>query len=465
MMNQAPRTRHTDGKQATADSGRTAPGAVVAVKRVFAAETGSFFLLLGTTVFLVVFGLIMVLSSSSVESMSQNGSFLTAFLRQGTYALLGIPMMLVASRMPISFWKRWAWPAILLGCVLQLLVFVPGLGYGYGGNQNWIKIGGFTAQPSELVKLALVVWLAWIVTAKKDLLNDWKHVALPIAPVAGVAIGFVLLGNDLGTAVIMLSVVLGALFYAGVRLRIIGTAIVVIGAIGVGFASLSDSRTARIEAWMSGCSEKSDFSSYCWQTVHGWWALADGGILGSGLGGSRAKWNWLPEADNDFIFAIIGDELGLIGSLVVLILFVVLAFAFVRIMRTATDPFAKVATGAVMIWIIGQAFVNIAVVLGVLPVLGVPLPLISAGGSAMIASLLAIGVVLSFARVRPELAAAEAQNATEATVTSSVRRTRQATRGEARRRRVRDEPPVTAVPLTPQERSRAAAAARAESRR
>jgi len=178
--------------------------------------------------------------------------------------------------------------------------------------------------------------------------------------------------------------------------------VVIIAAIGLAFASLSDSRTARVEAWLTGCSNESDFSQYCWQTVHAWWALADGGIFGSGLGGSRAKWNWLPEADNDFIFAIVGDELGLIGALVVLVLFVILAFAFVRIMRSTNDPFVKIATGGVMIWIIGQAFVNIAVVLGVLPVLGVPLPLISAGGTALISSLMAIGVVLSFARHHPE---------------------------------------------------------------
>jgi cell division protein FtsW len=393
MTHPAPRTRKAE--QEENDARRTA-GAIVAVKRVFGAETGNFFLLLGTTLFLVVFGLIMVLSSSSVESISRNTSFLSAFLRQGLYALIGIPLMLVASRMPVAFWKRWAWPAILLGSVLQLLVFVPGLGYGYGGNQNWIKIGGFTAQPSELVKLALVVWLAWILNAKQDLLTNWKHVALPIAPVGGIAIGFVLLGNDLGTAIIMLAIVLGALFYAGVRLRIITSAVVIIAAIGLAFASLSSSRTARVEAWLTGCSNESDFSQYAW------WALADGGIFGSGLGGSRAKWNWLPEADNDFIFAIVGDELGLIGALVVLVLFVVLAVAFLRIMRSATDPFVKVSTGGVMIWIIGQAFVNIAVVLGVLPVLGVPLPLISAGGSALIASLMAIGVVLSFARHHPD---------------------------------------------------------------
>jgi cell division protein FtsW len=374
----------------------------VAVRRIFGAETADYFLLLGTTLFLVLFGLIMVLSSSSVESIAENGNFITSFLRQGMYALIGIPLMLVASRMPVMFWKRWAWPAIILGSLLQLLVFVPGLGYGYGGNQNWIRIGGFTAQPSELVKLALVIWLAWIIAAKQPLLTDWKHVAVPIAPVAGIAIGFVLLGNDLGTAIIMLAIVLGALYYGGVRMRIIATAVVIVSLIGLAFSLLSNSRAGRIDAWLTGCSKQADFALYCWQTVHGWWALASGGILGEGLGASRAKWNWLPEADNDFIFAIVGDELGLIGAFVVLVLFVILAIAFIRIMRNSPDPFVKIATGGVMVWIIGQAFVNIAVVLGALPVLGVPLPLISAGGSALIASLFAIGIVLSFARHRPE---------------------------------------------------------------
>ena len=399
MAHPAPRTPRPS--RPTHPDGRTA-GAIVAVKRVFAAETGNFFLVLGTTIFLVVFGLIKVLSSSSVEGISSDSGFLSSFLRQGSYALIGIPLMLVASRMPVRFWKRWAWAAILLGCFLQLLVFVPGLGYGYGGNRNWIRIGGFTAQPSELVKLALVVWLAWILTTKMDLLTNWKHVAIPVAPVAAVAIGFVLIGNDLGTAIIMMAIVLGALFYAGVKLRFIFVAIAVVSALGLAVASLGSSRSDRIKAWATGCTDESDFAENCWQTVHGWWALADGGILGSGLGGSRAKWNWLPEADNDFIFAIIGDELGLIGAIVVLVLFVVLAIGFIRIMRSTNDNFAKIATGGVMIWIVGQAFVNIAVVLGVLPVLGVPLPLISAGGSALIASLLGIGVVLSFARYHPQ---------------------------------------------------------------
>jgi cell division protein FtsW len=376
--------------------------AIGVVQKVFGAETGTFFLLLGTTLFLVAFGLVMVLSSSSIEDgASSSHDFFSSFARQGLYALIGVPLLLIASRMPIGFWKKWAWPAVVGSSVLQLLVFVPGIGYAFQGNKNWIRIGSFTAQPSELVKLALILWVSWILARKRTLLDDWKHVFLPIAPVAGVAIGFVLLGKDLGTALIMGMVVLGCLFYAGVRLRIIGVALVVAGLIALVFTQVGSSRTSRIGAFLSGCTNAADYRQDCWQTVHAWWGIASGGIFGSGLGESKVKWSWLPDADTDFIFAIIGDELGFIGAVLVLALFVVLTIAFVRIIRNSTDPFAKFVTSGVMIWLIGQAFVNIAVVLGLLPVLGVPLPLISAGGSSLIASLIGIGVVLSFARHQP----------------------------------------------------------------
>lgn len=376
---------------------RTTPTVVVAVRKLFKAESPEFFLLLGTTLFLVLFGLVMVLSSSAIESRLEDGDFFAKASRQGLYALVGVPVMLIAARAPIGFWKRWAGWAVVIGIALQLLVFT-GLGYGYGGNQNWINLGSFTAQPSELVKLALVVWLAWVLVSKADLLDDWRHVLLPIGPVAALAIGLVLLGNDLGTAIVLLSITLGALFYAGVRLRYIATAVLGIALVGLIFITASESRKGRIDAWLSGCTDDLDYSFACWQTVHGWEALAHGGFFGVGLGNSAGKWSWVPEADNDFIFAIIGEELGLLGALLVLGLFIVLAICFVRIVRRSRDPFAKIATSAAMIWIIGQAFINIAVVLGLLPVLGVPLPLMSAGGSALITTLTAIGIVLSFAR-------------------------------------------------------------------
>ena len=390
----SPRSEPPDGARPS--------GAVVAVQRIFSAETPEYFMLLGTTIFLVIFGLVMVLSSSSIESYGTNDKdFFATATRQGLYALIGVPVMLIAARVPVSFWRRWAWVAVVGGVLLQLLVFSP-LGYGYGGNTNWIKIGTFTAQPSELIKLAFVVWLAWVLARKQPVLDEWRHVLLPIGPVVGLSIGLVLLGKDLGTALILVAIVVGALFYAGVKLRFILVTVVASGVVGLLGLAASSGRVDRIGPWLDGCKSAADALGQCYQVTGGWQALAHGGVFGVGLGNSTAKWNWLPEAANDFIFAVIGEELGLFGAILVLVLFVVLAICFVRIIRMSGDPFAKIATSAAMIWIVGEAFINIAVVLGLLPVLGVPLPLISAGGSSLITTLAAIGVVLSFARTRPE---------------------------------------------------------------
>ncbi|MBA8813002.1 putative lipid II flippase FtsW [Frigoribacterium faeni] len=394
----------SDTASASSASNRQA-GAVVAVKRLFAAETGSFFLILGTTLFLVVLGLVMVLSSSSVEAFIQSGqtSFFGAFVRQGIYAAIGIPLMLVVSRVPVWFWKRWAWHILGAAVLLQLLVFSP-LGYESGGNRNWVNLGAFTAQPSEAVKLALAIWLGMILAVKRDLLDDWRHLAIPLVPVVLVAVGLVVAGGDLGTTMVMLLLVFGAVWFAGIKLRYLLVPLALLAAVIPVIASGSASRNDRIAAWMAGCTDDSAYQGICWQSLHGTWALASGGMFGVGLGNSKAKWSWLPEADNDFIFAVLGEELGLIGAIVVLALFVVLATGFIKIIRRTDDPFVRIVTGSIAAWIIGQALINIAVVLGLLPVLGVPLPLISAGGSALIVTLVAIGVVLSFARRREESA-------------------------------------------------------------
>jgi len=393
------------GREAEPPSERSSGAAVVAVRRLFGSDSADYMIVLGTTVFLVLFGLVMVLSSSSiVSSQSNDGDFFAVFLRQGLFALIGIPVMLTIARLPARFWRRWARAAVMLGLGLQLLVFT-GLGYDYGGNQNWISIGGFTAQPSEFLKLALVVWLGTVLADRADAFTDWPSLLVPALPVSVVAIGMVLAGQDLGTASIMVVIVLGALFYAGaplVRLLAI-TAVVLVG--GVVFALSSSSRSNRISVWLNGC-QPEDYEGFCWQIVHGTWALGSGGVLGVGLGNSASKWSWLPHAESDFIFAIIGEELGLVGASVVLLLYAVLAVGLLRLIRRHRDPFARIVTGGVLVWIVGQAFVNVAVVLGLLPVLGVPLPLISAGGSALVASLLGVGVVLSLARSAEGRAAA-----------------------------------------------------------
>ena len=347
------------------------------------------------TFLLVGFGLIMVLSSSSITSYLADQGFFGGFWRQVIFAVIGIPLMLVAAAMPMRFWKRYAWLFLGLGIVLQLLVFTP-LGVEVYGNRNWIQIGGFTAQPSEALKLALVVWVGAVLQRKEPLLGQMRHELIPVVlPGAVIALGVVLLGRDLGTVLIMAAIVFGAMYFGGISWKTLGVTALG-GALAVAFFVLSSPN--RMQRLLSHAGGTDDYSGIDWQATHGLWALAGGGFFGVGLGNSKAKWSWLPAADNDYIFAIIGEELGFIGALLVIALFVVLTVVMLRLITRTRDRFGRTVVGGILVWIVGQAFVNIGVVVGILPVLGVPLPLISSGGTALIACLIAIGVVISIAR-------------------------------------------------------------------
>ena len=375
----------------------------------------SYYVLTGATALLVVLGLVMVLSSSSVESLAKGRSPYAEFLKQAQFALMGLPLLWLASRLPVRAYKVAAWPLLGLGALAQLAVFTPLGADAVGGNRNWIALGSFTAQPSEAVKFALSIWLGVVLARKRPLLQEWKHALIPAVPVGALMIGLVLIGHDLGTALVMMLLVAGAMFVAGVPMRMFSVAVAVaVVAAGV-LAIASENRVARIFSWLS---DDCDVTSDCYQTLHGGWGLATGGWTGIGLGASREKWSYLPEAHNDFIFAIIGEELGLIGTLLVLVLFALIALAMFRVIRRHTDPFVQITTGAIVCWVIGQALVNIAVVIGLAPVIGVPLPLVSAGGSALITTMAAIGVVISFARDEP--GAAEALAARPSVVRRSL---------------------------------------------
>lgn len=364
------------------------------LEKAFKAESPNFYLLAGVTLFTVILGLIMVLSASAVDSFLQDGGFFVGFFKQAGAAVIALPLMLAISRLPLVFYRKWANFALFFTIGLQLLVFTP-LGVESGGNRNWLDLG-VQFQPSEMIKLTIAVWLGVNLPLIINRVGPSNYrIFAALLPVYA-ALGVVLLGEDLGTAIIIYAIILACLAFAGVSTRIIVWPVIV-GAAGVAFlAIMSPNRMARIMSFLNeNCT---DYTNACWQPLHGKWALANGGIFGVGLGQSKAKWSWLPAADNDYIFAIIGEELGLIGCLVVIALFVTLAVAFVRIIRQANDSMVRIITGGIMIWIVGQAFINIGVVLGVLPVLGVPLPLLSSGGSALIMTLLAIGVVLSFTK-------------------------------------------------------------------
>ncbi|MBA8816313.1 cell division protein FtsW [Microbacterium halimionae] len=366
----------------------------VSLGRVFAPVPSEFLLIASTALLLTGFGLVMILSATSAAA----DPYVVA-LKQGVFALLGVPLMFICSRLPLVFWKRIAWPALIFATLFQLLVFTP-LGIENDGNRNWINIGGFQAQPSEFLKLTLAIWLGFILYRKRTLLADWRHVFIPAVPVAAAVIATVMAGHDLGTAMILFLIVLAALFFSGVKLRIFILP-VILSAGAVAFLAITS--PDRMRRFMSFISEDclADYYNGCYQPLHGIWGLASGGFFGLGLGNSKEKYSWLPAAANDYIYAIVGEELGMIGCIVVLLLFALFAVGAFHIVRKTDDPFVRITSGAITIWIVGQALLNVGVVLRLLPVFGVPLPFMSQGGTSLLSVLLACGVLLSFARTLP----------------------------------------------------------------
>ena len=384
--------RSNSPKQLRKDRGNPLSKTKAWLQDNFRAESIYFYRLAGLTLFLVVFGLVMVLSSSSIDSLVANRDAYYIFSRQFLYALIGLALMMVIASLPVSFITNRVGLVLLIGFALQLAV--PFIGISVNGNTNWLSIAGFTLQPSEFLKLALIMYMGWFISNREFEMDNPQRVLYPLLAVGGGAVLLVMFGRDLGTAVIFSFIIFGTLLMAGAPGRILGRlALVAIGLAALATAT-SASRMARITAWLNPESASSD--AFNWQFEHGTWALAAGGVFGVGLGNSKMKWSWIPEVENDFIFAVIGEELGLIGAMVVIGMFALLIASLIRVMLRAQTTFARVTTLGVVIWILSQSAVNIAVVLGVLPVLGVPLPLISAGGSSLIATLAGIGLVLAF---------------------------------------------------------------------
>jgi cell division protein FtsW len=363
----------------------------------------TYYVLLSATAVLVVIGLIMVLSASAIVSYKSSDSSYTIFLRQAQFAAFGAVVMAVAARTPVRRWKALAVPALLGAMVLQALVFTP-LGDTVNGNRNWLVLGPVSFQPSELAKLGLVLFGAAVLTRKRKLLGSVKHVLVPyVVPFSVLAIFLVLLGHDLGTVIVMSAVVAAVLYTAGVSWKLFAAGGLGFGLVAAVMILTSENRLSRFDVWLG---RDTDPFGAARQPLHGRYALADGGWWGVGLGASREKWQWLSEPHNDFIYAIIGEELGLPGTLVVLGLFAVLALACYRLVLRTDDLFIRLATGGVMAWIVVQAMVNIGAVIGLLPVIGVPLPLVSSGGSSLVTTMLALGMLLSFARQEPGCAEA-----------------------------------------------------------
>ena len=354
-------------------------------------------MLLVTTLGLAIFGCIMVLSASSVTMISQGQSPFSQVSSQVMFLVLGVIAMAGITRIPVGVYhKEFVVNAMLIAAlVMQLAVVVVGV--EVNGNRNWLKFpGGVQIQPSEFSKLAIIMWLAWVYSRHGDISRSIWRTLFPSIYGVGALVLLIMLGGDMGTAMVYGFIFVGMMWLAGASrssLLKIGGAFAALALVGV---LSSANRVARIFGVWGSCT-----NANCDQANSGEVALTTGGFLGVGLGQSRQKYNYLAEAHNDYIFAIIGEELGLLGTLAVLLLYAGLVYCAVRIMLRTTDPLVRLATGGIMIWLTSQAIINMGMVSRILPVIGVPLPFVSYGGSSLLSSLFAAGLLLAFARQTP----------------------------------------------------------------
>jgi cell division protein FtsW len=360
----------------------------------------SYHLVLGSVALLVVVGVMMVLSASSVNAYLTVGDSYFYVKRQLIFLGAGVLGAFGIMKLPSSTLRLLSWFGVALAAILLILTYTP-LGISVNGNRNWLYLGSslFSIQPAEFAKLAMIVWGADVLTRKYRLLDQPKHLLVPFLPVSAVLILLVLFQGDAGTAVVMAVIAAGILVVVGAPLRLL-LALASAGVAGVVAIFLtSPVRMRRLTAFLD---PTLDLTGANHQANAGMFAIASGGWWGVGLGASRQKWGSLPEAHTDFIFAVLGEEFGLFGSLVVLAMIGILGYAGIRIAIHADDLFVRFAAGGITTWFMVQALINLAVVLRMLPIAGVPLPLVSYGGSALVANLLAVGVLLAGARREPE---------------------------------------------------------------
>jgi cell division protein FtsW len=380
----------------------------------FRGQSRDFNNLLGITFLLVIFGLVMVLSASYVTSLGNGEGPLTVFIRQLGWAVIGFVALGVMSRLPMPFIQKVAPIFFLVMLGLQVAVLL--IGTEVYGNKNWIRIGELSFQPSEFLKLGLLLVISGMLVSRRDYLDSFKYGWLAPLLAAGGSTGLVLLGSDLGTALVMFGFSLVMLILAGMPSKIALWVFLGAGALALAFSSFG-SRRVRIAAWLNP--DALDVTGATWQAKHGIWALAAGGVGGTGLGDSKMKWNWIPMVDNDYIFSVVGEEWGLLGASILIILFVLLAMSLIRILNRTDRLFERYVLLGIVSWITIQAFVNIGVVLNFLPVLGVTLPLISAGGTSLLITLTTLGIALGIERRN-----SQAKPVSTARQTSRVRVTR-----------------------------------------
>jgi cell division protein FtsW len=360
-------------------------------------------LVLGAGGLLLTIGLVMVFSASSIEAALADEPAWAPGVKQVAMACVGLVAMLVALRLPVGTVRRWAPIGLLVSVLLLLLVLIPGIGKELNGARQWINLGFTDFQPSELAKLVFALWGAHVIALRERYLTT-KSLLVPVLPVFGILALLLIAEPDFGGVVSLGLVLIGLLWAGGMPLRYFGFFLAGAAALVTLLVWVAPYRMARITAFLDPFADPSDGG---FQAIRGMYALATGGLWGVGLGNSAMKWNLLPHAESDYIFAIIGEELGFLGCLVVVTLYGVLAFAGFRIARRSADRFVQLSSIAITVWLVGQAAMNMGYVVGLLPVTGVQLPLISAGGTSLVLTLFIVGLLARFARTEPAAIEAE----------------------------------------------------------
>ncbi len=375
------------------------PGVGPVVRRFLARPYASLQLLITAGIGLLCFGFLMSVSTTIAAARDNGGtgSIWNQAVKEVLFIGLGLVLFWFAVRMTPRRFRLLAYPAVVVAAVSLVAVLVPGIGVGVYGARRWIDIGPLQLQPSEFAKFAMLLWAADLLARKQHLgtLTRARHLFVPLLPGFVLVVALVMLEPDLGTTLCFMLVLLGVLWMIGMPARYFGA---VVALVGVAVTVLAVTEPYRLQRLTAFVHPFQDMRTSGYHTVEGLYALASGGLFGVGLGQGTSKYGWVPNANSDYVFAIIGEELGLVGCIAVLLLFGLLAFTGMRIARRSVDPFVRIACGGATIWLVGQAVINIGYVSGLLPVTGIPLPLISAGGTSLLVTFFVIGMLASFAR-------------------------------------------------------------------
>lgn len=363
----------------------------------------SFHLIVTIAVLLTVLGLVMVLSASSAESFAADESGYALFTQQLIGVALGAVAFYTALRLPVRYLRKLSFPLFLVSITMLMLVLIPGIGAERQGARRWFDFGVVSFQPSELAKVALVLWGAHLLASRRSEHGNIKSLLVPLLPAGLLMCLLVVLQPNLSTAIALGIILVALLWFAGLNARLFGAVLMTGLALATVLAFTAGYRSNRVKAWLN---PGDDTQGLSYQSTQAKYSLADGGLFGRGLGQSRAKWSYLPNAHNDFIFAIIGEELGTIGCLAVIGLFGLFVYTGLRIAMRSVDPFLRLLTAGATCWVFGQAMINIGYVVGLLPVTGLQLPLVSYGGTSTAITLLMFGIIASAARHEPEAIAA-----------------------------------------------------------